>query len=142
MTSRTDMVELLQSGEFWFNGELFRTIPNTNNKLACTETGVFVGGKGYVKPRKQSSGYLWLGFNNADNKARNVYAHRAVALCWISNPDSKPYVNHIDGDKHNNTSTNLEWCTAKENTAHALKTNLLNNLPSKGQRGFRRIKNA
>jgi hypothetical protein len=52
--------------------------------------------------------------------------HRLVALYFIDNPDQKPYVNHIDGDKSNNNASNLEWCTAKENDEHARNTGLKN----------------
>lgn len=40
---------------------------------------------------------------------------RLVALAFIPNPDNKPEIDHIDGDRHNNRADNLRWVTHKEN---------------------------
>lgn len=50
---------------------------------------------------------------------RQYYVHRYVAEALIPNPGSYKCINHIDGDKGNNSASNLEWCTHSHNNTHA-----------------------
>ena len=76
-----------------------------------------------LTPHQQPDGYLRLGLRTrGERKYFNV--HRLVAQSFIPNPDDKPYVNHIDGDKSNNSVENLEWCNQSENMEHAYRIGL------------------
>jgi hypothetical protein len=84
------------------------------DKLAILK--LFVGDRGYYRKPL---------YNKVTKKSYNFSIHRLVANAFIPNPDNKPNVNHIDGNKLNNKVENLEWVTQGENLQHAIKSGTL-----------------
>lgn len=58
---------------------------------------------------------------SVNNKHYTRYVHRLVSteFCINHNPSKYKEVNHIDGNKKNNVSNNLEWCDRSYNNKHA-----------------------
>lgn len=83
---------------------------------------VFKTGKEQKKFIRKNYYSVWL---NKNNKSTPFSIHRLVANHFLKNRYGKPFVNHKDGNKLYNHFSNLEWCTAKENTSHAIKNNLI-----------------
>ena len=89
----------------------FRTKPDKLN-----------GGR-IIKGSTSNYGYKVVGLVNIDG-AKNLKVHRLVAMTFVANPDNKETVNHIDGNKANNSINNLEWNTLRENIEHAFDNGL------------------
>lgn len=74
-------------------------------------------------------------------KHKSHTIHRLIAEAFIPNPENKPQVNHINGDKKDNRIENLEWVTASENIRHAFENGLKISL--KGEKtGSAKLKNS
>lgn len=70
-----------------------------------------------LKPSERRGYLTVMLWNDGVGAWRSV--HRLVAEAFIPNHEGKQQVNHIDGDKHNNNLSNLEWSTPKENVRHS-----------------------
>jgi hypothetical protein len=100
-------------------------IEGYNNYLIYETGDVFNNKKNrFLKPSKMKNGYIKVELCK-NGKQKTFKIHRLVAEYYIPNPENKPEVNHIDGDKCNNSVENLEWNTRKENmnSFQILKTN-------------------
>lgn len=89
--------------------------------IEVTENGnVFIKATGKeITPKNNGNGYLRIYIPKIKKR---FLLHRLVATAYVPNPDNKPQVNHIDGNKHNNSANNLEWCTNQENVSHFYET--------------------
>ena len=103
----------------------WKDIQGYENEYSISNTGI-VKGKKYnreLKPFTNKDGYQRVTLCK-DGKTKNFSLHRIVAQHFKDNFSNKPQVNHIDGDKLNNTAINLEWVTCSENHLHAFATGL------------------
>lgn len=65
-----------------------------------------------------------------DKKMKNKPIHQLVANAFIKEIKGLDFINHKDGNKHNNILDNLERCTREYNHKHATESGLM----AKGER--------
>jgi hypothetical protein len=95
-------------------------------EYVITETGLVISVKKdlVMRSRIDKYGYEIITLHK-NGKAFTRKVHRLVAIAFIDNPENKPIVNHLDGNKLNNNYRNLEWTTVSENSKHAMTLDLL-----------------
>lgn len=88
----------------------------------------FISKKRGLKKRKAyigNVGYFRIVLSKNSIKY-NKSVHRLVAEAFIPNPNNLPQINHKDGNKLNNSVSNLEWISSRGNQLHALNNKLYN----------------
>ncbi len=68
-----------------------------------------------LKPGTSGPGYQFVMLSK-NGKAKIQYIHKLVAREWVSNPEEKRCVDHIDGSRTNNHFENLRYATHSENS--------------------------
>lgn len=115
------------------SSEVLIDLPGFEGIYQASSNGYITNGRKTLKTYKINSGYLCLKLCDAKGVRHSALLHRLIAKAFIPNPTDLPQVNHIDGNKENNSLANLEWVTCSENRDHAAKTGLwVYNKPSQG----------
>ena len=102
-------------------------IDESNEEWKDIQYGYKISNQGRVKNPK---GKVLGGSTHKDGyrfitiKGKQMPIHRIVAENFIENKYNKPFVNHKDGNKMNNSVDNLEWVTQQENIQHSYKNKL------------------
>lgn len=106
---------------------MWKAIEDTNGMIEVNERGevrsLLRGTPRMLKTQTDNKGYQRIRVTICRVKM-TFKLHREVAKAFIPNPDNLPQVNHIDGNKNNNSVSNLEWVTSRENAHHAIKNGL------------------
>lgn len=107
--------------------EVWRWVVGYENRYMVSNAGNVMT----VPKKTHAEGFLLTksmganGYQNVhlrkDGVDKRVSVHRLVAIAFIPNPNSLPEINHIDGDKTNNSVENLEWCTRSDNKKHSIR---------------------
>lgn len=95
------------------------TFRDTNYTVALDGTVINSKTNKEIKPRIMYNGYM-----RVKVKGKEMFVHRLIAEMYIPNPNNYPIINHIDGNKLNNSVENLEWCTYSHNNKHACNSGL------------------
>ena len=78
-----------------------------------------------LKPRLDAHGYSRVYIRNIElGQRKDYFIHRLVAMAFLEHPEGYDEVNHIDGNKTNNSIENLEWSNRSLNNIHAYENNL------------------
>lgn len=75
----------------------------------------------WLKPWMLKNDYLCVSLMK-DGKKHNIRLHRIIAEAFIPNPDNKPYIDHINTIRTDNSISNLRWVSHKENMNNPITT--------------------
>ena len=64
----------------------------------------------------KQNGYMYVDLWE-NNKSTKCPIHRLLAETFIPNPENKPCVDHKDGNRQNNSLSNLRWDSYSENNS-------------------------
>lgn len=137
MASNSISVSVENESEIWLPCKGYETILEVSN-LARVKTKdrfvdvlrkgtnykQFIKGR-FLSPCKTRNGYLEVSVVIGEKRIK-MRVHRLVAFAFVDGYEKDLSVNHIDGNKLNNSPSNLEWVTLSRNSKHQWETGLVN----------------
>lgn len=105
--------------------ETWRDIPGWEGIYQISNLGrvksfkVVPSGK-VMRLSNKTGDYIRIVLQKKGRKNETHLVHRLVAKLFLPNPSNLPVVNHKDGNKQNNSLSNLEWCTNSYNVRHSM----------------------
>jgi hypothetical protein len=94
----------------------------------------FNGRERMLFPCKDTKGYLQFAMSLPGIKRVRMKVHQAVALTFLGPRPSGAQINHISGDKNDNTVQNLEYVSCRQNIHHAWRNGLRRAEQTRGER--------
>lgn len=77
--------------------------------------------RNYIMGGAKSDGYRTVNLTDNIGGRTPWYVHILIALAFISNPENKPTVDHINQVRDDNRLSNLRWFTHKEQEANKIR---------------------
>tara|TARA_R110000787_G_scaffold166214_1_gene279226 strand:+ start:233 stop:661 length:429 start_codon:yes stop_codon:yes gene_type:complete len=120
----------LELTTFVIDGSVYYAAPLDGYELYWATTCGFIISTRNLDPKvllgsETHNGYLRVLINTTPiEKVKNLRVHRLVAATFYDyepvdyNGKQRFEVNHINGIRTDNQTTNLEWCSSDENIAH------------------------
>lgn len=99
--------------------EEWKYIPNTRYEISNYGQVRNSENGNVLKQQVSKRGYPIIRINDKNKKKVSFSIHRLVAKAFVPNPRGYLEVNHLDGNKLNNSFLNLQWCTRGENIKHS-----------------------
>ena len=124
MTNKEFLKSISLDGEEWrfINGTMGYFAVSTHGRVASMSHLVSGGNNNswMTKPhvlttRTNRGGYLRARLVSKHGIDITKLVHRLVAEAFIPNPNNYPFIDHINGDKTDNSVNNLRWCTRSMN---------------------------
>lgn len=111
-------------GYYWryyiinYPNEIWKLAPYPEYEtLYVSDHGRVMRLNGKLSEGSLDDGYLYILVRDATEKSRKIFIHTLVLASFLERNDNLQ-VNHIDHNRSNNFSNNLEYTTAQQNMQH------------------------